>query len=299
MSNLTIEARASKIWFDKDNMWLSLSDGRQLSVPLIYLSRLHNATDQQRGNYELSDDGMGLHWVGIGEYISVPDLLKLQEVLQLKESVYELTRRAEEELPKILRKALQRLGEEGWFFTQGMPDDFLNILRNKDENKLSEWFKNFFRERLDDIKQKLIDSYPDRGHILQEAFEAHSECKYNLSVPVFLAQADGIFGETTSEKQSLFIAKQRKEATGKHASQILGYTANYVHPLEITLPLWMSEGDRAKGGGSFVRLNRHQVLHGESVDYGTEENSLKAISLLNYLHWILSQATKQRPIREE
>ena len=40
-------------------------------------------------------------------------------------------------------------------------------------------------------------------------------------------------------------------------------------------------------------------LHGESVDYGTEENSLKAISLLNYLHWILSQATKQRPIREE
>ena len=293
MSNLTIEARASEIWFDKDNMWLSLSDGRQLSVPLDYLPRLHNATDQQRENYELSDDGMGLHWDGIGEYISVPDLLKLQEVLQLKESMYELTRREEEELPKILRKVLQRLGEEGWFVTQGgMPDDFLNILRNKDKNKLSEWFKDFFRERLDDIKQKLIDSYPDRSHILQEAFEAHSECKYNLSVPVFLAQADGIFWETTPKKQSLFRAKQRKEATGKHASQILGYTANYIHPLEITLPLWMSEGDRAKGGGSFFKLNRHQVLHGESVDYGTEENSLKAISLLNYLHWILSQATK-------
>ena len=61
MSNLTIEARASKIWFDKDNMWLSLSDGRQLSVPLVYLSRLHNATHQQRENYELSDDGMGSH----------------------------------------------------------------------------------------------------------------------------------------------------------------------------------------------------------------------------------------------
>ena len=43
------------------------------------------------------------------------------------------------------------------------------------------------------------------GHILQEAFEAHSECKYNLSVPVFLAQADGIFWETTPKKQSLFI----------------------------------------------------------------------------------------------
>ena len=237
MNNLTIEARASKIWFDKDNMWLSLSDGRQLSVPLDYLHRLHNATEQQRGNYELSDDGMGLHWDEIGEYINVPDLLKLQEALQLRESMYELTRRAEEELPKILRKALQRLGEEGWFFTQEMP---ANFLRNKDETKLSEWFKDFFRERLDDIRQKLIDSYPDRSHIFQEAFEAHSECKYNLSVPVFLAQADGIFWETTPKKQSLFIAGQREEATGKHALQIPGYTANYLHPLEITLPLWMS-----------------------------------------------------------
>ena len=86
---------------------------------------------------------------------------------------------------------------------------------------------------------------------------------------------------------------------GRHALQIPGYTANYLHPLEVTLPLWMSKGDRAKRRDLFVRLNRHQVLHGEPVDYGTEENSLKAISLLNYLHWILSQATKQRPIREE
>ena len=38
MSTLTFEARASKIWFDNDNMWLTLSDGRQLSVPLAYFS---------------------------------------------------------------------------------------------------------------------------------------------------------------------------------------------------------------------------------------------------------------------
>ena len=33
MSTLIFEARASKIWFDNDNMWLNLSDGRQLSIP--------------------------------------------------------------------------------------------------------------------------------------------------------------------------------------------------------------------------------------------------------------------------
>ena len=75
MSTLTFEARASKIWFDNDNMWLNLSDGRQLSVPLVYFPRLHKATEQQRENYELSGGGTGLHWDEIDEDISVPNLL--------------------------------------------------------------------------------------------------------------------------------------------------------------------------------------------------------------------------------
>jgi len=75
MSTLIFEARASKIWFDNDNMWLNLSDGRQLSVPLAYFPRLHKATDQQREQYELSGGGTGLHWDEIDEDISVPNLL--------------------------------------------------------------------------------------------------------------------------------------------------------------------------------------------------------------------------------
>ena len=38
MSISTFEARATSIWFDEDNMWLNLADGRQLSVPLVYFS---------------------------------------------------------------------------------------------------------------------------------------------------------------------------------------------------------------------------------------------------------------------
>ncbi len=75
MITLTFEARASKIWFDNDNIWLNLSDGRQLSVPLAYFPRLHKATEQQRENYELSGGGTGLHWDEIDEDISVPNLL--------------------------------------------------------------------------------------------------------------------------------------------------------------------------------------------------------------------------------
>lgn len=75
MSTLTFEANATKIWFDNENMWVALTDGRQLSIPLLYFPRLLNATPEQRSNYELSGGGTGIHWEEIDEDISVPGLL--------------------------------------------------------------------------------------------------------------------------------------------------------------------------------------------------------------------------------
>ncbi len=75
MSTLTFEASASRVWFDYENMWVSLRDGRQLSIPLAYFPRLLNATSEQRKKYEISGGGIGLHWEEIDEDISVPGLL--------------------------------------------------------------------------------------------------------------------------------------------------------------------------------------------------------------------------------
>jgi hypothetical protein len=75
MSILTIEASATKVWFDEYNMWIHLSDGRQLSVPLEYFPRLLKASSSQRENYVLSGNGTGIHWEEIDEDISVYGLL--------------------------------------------------------------------------------------------------------------------------------------------------------------------------------------------------------------------------------
>ena len=75
MSTLTFEARASKVWFDEDNMWIGIADGRQLSIPLAYFPRLQKATKEQRADCEISGGGTGLHWDEIDEDISVPNLL--------------------------------------------------------------------------------------------------------------------------------------------------------------------------------------------------------------------------------
>ena len=55
-------------------------------------------------------------------------------------------------------------------------------------------------------------------------------------------------------------------------------------PLSQPLPISASQYERDE---SFNELNRHQVMHGEVVNYGTEINSLKSISLLNYVVQVL------------
>ena len=75
MTTLALEPLASSVSFDDSNMWVQLSDGRQLGVPLAYFPRLANATPQQRENYLISGGGSGLHWEDLDEDISVFALL--------------------------------------------------------------------------------------------------------------------------------------------------------------------------------------------------------------------------------
>ena len=66
---------ATKLDFDESMMWVDLSDGRKLGVPLAYFPRLLQATPEQRLQYEMSGNGTGLHWAVLDEDISVEGLL--------------------------------------------------------------------------------------------------------------------------------------------------------------------------------------------------------------------------------
>jgi hypothetical protein len=59
--------------FDDSKMWVELSDGRTLGIPLAWFPRLLYATPQQRQAYRISS--RGLHWAALDEDISVAGLL--------------------------------------------------------------------------------------------------------------------------------------------------------------------------------------------------------------------------------
>jgi hypothetical protein len=64
-----------KVWFDDDNIWLGLEDGRQVSTPLAFYPRLLNATKEQRENYEFIGPGIGIHWEDPDEDLSVEGIV--------------------------------------------------------------------------------------------------------------------------------------------------------------------------------------------------------------------------------
>ena len=80
MSTLAIEVEplAVNVSFTDSALRVLLADGREISVPLAWSPRLLAATPEQREQWRLIGGGVGIHWEGIDEDISVESLLRLR-----------------------------------------------------------------------------------------------------------------------------------------------------------------------------------------------------------------------------
>ena len=191
-------------------------------------------------------------------------------------------------LPSKIKDTLVTMGNNGWYIDMEMPFPFIWKLKKaliegniKDvEVVLVEYFEG----HLERITKYIIGRFPKRKKIFRAAFSAHKRGEYFLSIPVFLAQTDGICKEIVDKY--LFRKHNKKPEIAAYVDEITSDTfkAALLSPLASNLPIGASEKER---DSSFNQLNRHMVLHGESIDYGTKTNSLRAISLINYVTRVL------------
>ena len=68
-------ALAKGVRFDAELMHVDLTDGRIISVPIIWFPVLYEATPTQREQYEIGGGGIGLHWAELDEDLSVANLM--------------------------------------------------------------------------------------------------------------------------------------------------------------------------------------------------------------------------------
>lgn len=65
------------VHFDAGHLLIQLEDGREISAPLSWFSRLERATDAERADWRLIGTGQGIHWEQVDEDISPTILLGL------------------------------------------------------------------------------------------------------------------------------------------------------------------------------------------------------------------------------
>lgn len=79
MSTLASATRlpcVTAISISNERLTISLSDGREISVPMVWYPRLLNATAVERSDWRLIGDGLSIHWPQIEEDISVLNVIE-------------------------------------------------------------------------------------------------------------------------------------------------------------------------------------------------------------------------------
>lgn len=197
------------------------------------------------------------------------------------------------QLPERTRESLAMLAQHGWYLDPemtlpGIADVVLHFARGQ-VTEANDELMAYFDQRRETILSTLCTAFPQRANIFTSAFEVHAAGKYELSIPILLAQADGICLELTGVQ--LYSKRDGKTQVSEAVAtfDVDGFTAALLHPLTEVFPITFSAKERV---GRLNILNRHAILHGESVDYGTHINGCKAISLLSFTAWALSNIKK-------
>ena len=76
--------RAMAVVCTEDELRVSLTDGRWLSVPIAWFPCLAHALPADRANFELLGGGEGINWPNVDEDVSVAGLIAGQLSSELK-----------------------------------------------------------------------------------------------------------------------------------------------------------------------------------------------------------------------
>ena len=214
----------------------------------------------------------------------------------MSQALIRLKERDEEEA-LMLQEINKELIPHGWVFSPSLPafsiGEIYKQLKNKDAEEVIETVTGYFSNQ---VCGEIINSicskpgFSTRSQIIRDAFQAHCEGKYTLSVPVFLAQAGGAFvdhfeNELYSTKKKRYLNKNN--FSFRSINIMVESFENFIRDV-----LAKSYDIRRKiPEGIFAR---HPILHGRSTDYGTKENSIRAILLLDYVSFIISLQPKRK-----
>ncbi len=180
---------------------------------------------------------------------------------------------------KVFLSFLKPMAKYGWYIAEDYPIfhtmEIADMIEKKEMDKVDLEMKRFYEKNLNSVKDKLVSAYPERSEIIKEAFMAHKKKLFFASIPLFLIQADGICEE------KLFLRRNEKAELRKIIFK--NDTPKEIIELLTLITKENSIDKRYYNSKKNKILNRHGVIHGLDLKYGTMINSYKAMSLLCFI----------------
>ena len=220
-------------------------------------------------------------------YASVPKFEN--PIIEHLETFKEIGKRLKEYTEKTPEYFLL-IAQNGWFIDLecefNLPSKVAYKIQDGELDKANELLIEYYKENLEQIFEKLSARHPNRIEILYQILNSYKTQNYFTLIPTVLTQVDGICFDFTKKK---FFIKERNnkylpQVTAELEKSAENFLNLYLSPLQNQTPIMVREQDINQFP---CHLNRHEILHGISTDYGTEINSLKVISLLKYVSDLL------------
>jgi len=209
------------------------------------------------------------------------------------------------EVYPALANEIGPLAKRGWFVSMFFPLSDLDLLAHiagaDAPAELDLLIAQLYREGISYHAEVMFQEYPGRAFLLRPAMDAHLRGEYSISIPLFFILADGIcferaekdlfhgYGDNhiTSRARAELEAANERAAENPISDFFSLLSSAMWASISEKLPLAYNRGmrDRCEYDG----LNRNTILHGIADEsYATEENSLKAFSLLSFLASLLA-----------
>lgn len=221
-------------------------------------------------------------------YLTIPNFEN--PILEHLNTFEEIGKRLNENSEKTPKDVLL-IAQHGWFIDldseSSLTFNVADEIKKGELDAANTLLIEYYKDNLERIFQKLIQRHSNRKEIITQIFHGFQEGYYSLIIPSVLSQVDGICFDFTKKK---FFIKDRENKYLPQVTSVLEdyvetYLSLYLSPLQHQTPIMVRE----KEINTFpCHLNRHEILHGVNVDYGTEINCLKVISLLKYLSDLLT-----------
>lgn len=191
----------------------------------------------------------------------------------------------------------------GWWISPIFNDLPYNLInkaayryKSGDKHSITNFFKSTFHGKDYFLLRHMVNSWKNkplfkpRMKAINQAMNAHIRGEYYLSIPTLLPISEGI-AEAYCKRARIPISRRDRSKGGLKISNALVHRQqaldSYLYLPEIILyhlqNIIFSDTDLIKTNPNRKLLNRHNILHGKTVNYGDAARSLRCFLLLDVL----------------